>query len=159
MRTVLDRIQDIKIVTITPSIIAASNINADVTERINLGADAVKNIVIIDINVGNLPLQGTKTLVRIAINLSRGESIIRQPVTPAALQPKPMHIVSACLPQAPARLKYLSRLNAILGRYPRSSSNVNKGKNIAIGGSITEITHASTLNIPLTAISLITSLQ
>ena len=27
----------------------------------------------------------------------------QQPVTPAALQPKPMHMVSPCLPQAQAR--------------------------------------------------------
>lgn len=33
----------------------------------------------------------------------RGESVIRQPTTPAALQPKPMHMVRACLPQALAR--------------------------------------------------------
>jgi hypothetical protein len=33
----------------------------------------------------------------------RGESMIRQPTTPAALQPKPMHMVRACLPQALAR--------------------------------------------------------
>lgn len=32
-----------------------------------------------------------------------GESMIRQPTTPAALQPKPMHMVRACLPQALAR--------------------------------------------------------
>ena len=33
---------------------------------------------------------------------SRGESMMRQPTTPAALQPKPMDMVSACLPQARA---------------------------------------------------------
>ena len=46
------------------------------------------------------PLQGTKTLVSTAISRSRGESMIRAPTIPAALQPKPMHMVSACLPQA-----------------------------------------------------------
>lgn len=55
------------------------------------------------------------------------------------------HIVRACFPQVPAFLKGLSRLNAILGRYPESSKSVNKGKKIAIGGSITDTTHASTL--------------
>ena len=44
------------------------------------------------------------------------ESIIFAPVTPAALQPKPIHIVSACLPQAEHFLKGRSRLYAILGR-------------------------------------------
>ena len=54
-------------------------------------------IVAIDIRKGNLPLQGTKLLVKIAINLSRGESIILQPTQPAALQPKPMHMVMTIL--------------------------------------------------------------
>ena len=90
-------------------------------------------------------LQGTKLLVKIAINFSRGESIILAPTTPAALQPNPIHIVSACLPHAPQHLKHLSRLNAILGKSPQSSNSVNKGKNIAIGGSITETTQVSTL--------------
>jgi len=38
---------------------------------------------------GKRPLQGTKLLVSIAINLSLGESIILVPTTPAALQPNP----------------------------------------------------------------------
>lgn len=41
---------------------------------------------------GNLPLQGTKLLVIIAIKRSLGESMIRQPTMPAALHPKPMHM-------------------------------------------------------------------
>ena len=40
------------------------------------------------IRSGNLPLQGTKAFVSIAINFSLGESIILHPTTPAALQPK-----------------------------------------------------------------------
>ena len=58
----------------------------------------------------NLPLQGTKLLVRMASMRSRGESMILHPTIPAALQPKPMHMVSACLPQALQRLNGLSRL-------------------------------------------------
>ena len=50
-------------------------------------------IVAIVIKNGYLPLQGTKLLVKIAINRSLGESIILHPVTPHALQPKPMHMV------------------------------------------------------------------
>ena len=96
-------------------------------------------------SVGNLPLHGTKLFVTIAIKRSRGESIILQPTIPAALQPNPIHIVSACLPQAEHRLNDLSKLYATRGKYPASSSNVNKGKNIAIGGSITDTTHAKTL--------------
>lgn len=49
-------------------------------------------IVAIEIKKGNLPLQGTKLFVKIAINLSRGESIILHPTTPAALQPNPIHM-------------------------------------------------------------------
>lgn len=69
-----------------------------------------KNIEIIAIMAGKRPLQGTKLLVIIARILSRFESIILQPVTPAALQPKPIHIVSACFPQLLQRLKGSSRL-------------------------------------------------
>lgn len=85
-------------------------------------------------------MQGTKLLVKIAIKRSRGESIILQPTTPAALQPKPIHIVNACFPEVQHFLKHLSKLKAILGKYPKSSKNVNNGKNIAIGGNITAIT-------------------
>ena len=47
----------------------------------------------IEIKVGNLPLQGTKLFVMIAIKRSLGESMMRQPMIPAALHPKPMHMV------------------------------------------------------------------
>ena len=57
------------------------------------------------ISKGNLPLQGTKAFVSIAISFSLGESIILHPTTPAALQPNPMHIVSACFPVVQAFLK------------------------------------------------------
>lgn len=98
---------------------------------------ASKNIVAIVIKKGNLPLQGTKLLVSMAISLSLLELIIRHPTTPAALQPKPMHIVRACFPEEQHFLKHLSKLKAILGKYPKSSNKVKSGKNIAIGGSIT----------------------
>ena len=68
------------------------------------------------ISVGYLPLQGIKLFVSIASSRSRSESIIRQPVTPAALQPSPIHIQSACFPQALHLLNGLSRLYATLGR-------------------------------------------
>ena len=44
------------------------------------------------IRKGKRPLQGTKALVKIEIRRSLGESIILQPITPAALQPNPMHM-------------------------------------------------------------------
>ena len=56
-----------------------------------------------------------------------------------------MHIVNACFPEVQHFLKHLSKLKAILGKYPKSSKKVNKGKNIAIGGSITAITHDKVL--------------
>ncbi len=57
-----------------------------------------KNADAMAIIVGNLPLQGTKLLVIIAISLSLGESIILHPIIPAALQPNPMHIERHCFP-------------------------------------------------------------
>ena len=65
---------------------------------------------------GNLPLQGIKEFVRIAISFSLGESIILAPVTPAALQPNAIQLVNACLPHALHFLKHLSRLKATLGK-------------------------------------------
>ena len=50
----------------------------------------------------NLPLQGIRLLVNIAIMRSRGELMIRQPVTPTALHPSPMHMVSRHFPAASA---------------------------------------------------------
>ena len=59
-----------------------------------------------------------------------------------------MQVVRACFPQAWQPLKQRSRLKATRGRYPRSSRRVKSGKNMAMGGSITEITHANTLYTP-----------
>ena len=56
-----------------------------------------KKMVISDIMVGKRPLQGTKLLVKIAINRSRGESMILQPITPQALQPNPIQMVRRCV--------------------------------------------------------------
>ena len=80
------------------------------------GKAVAKKIVSTARIVGKRPLQGTKLLVRIAISRSLGESIILHPVTPTALQPKPMSMVSACLPQALHLEKQQSMLKAILGR-------------------------------------------
>ena len=59
-----------------------------------------KNMVMSAMSAGKRPLHGMRLLVSTASSRSRSESMIRQPTTPAALQPSPMHIVSACLPQA-----------------------------------------------------------
>lgn len=37
-------------------------------------------------------MQGTRLFVRIAISRSRGLSMMRHPMTPAALHPNPMHM-------------------------------------------------------------------
>ena len=62
-------------------------------------AAPVKNRVMRVRITGKRPLQGTKLLVRMAMRRSLGESMIRQPVTPAALQPKPIQRVRPCFPQ------------------------------------------------------------
>ncbi|MCQ2434763.1 MAG: hypothetical protein MJ062_05960 [Oscillospiraceae bacterium] len=77
-----------------------------------------------------------------AISRSRRLSIIRLSVTPTALQPKPIAIVSDCFPQARQEAKQRSVFIAMRGKIPASSMSVNSGKKIAIGGSMTEITHA-----------------
>lgn len=77
---------------------------------------AVKNIIMSIISVGKRPLQGMNELVTAAMTRSLGDSMMRQPVTPQALHPSPIHMVRACLPCAPHFLKELSRLNATLGR-------------------------------------------
>ena len=107
-----------------------------------------RNIIIIAIRVEKRPLQGIKLLVIIAINLSCFDSIILHPVTPQALQPIPIAIVRLCFPCAPHFEKNLSRLNAILGKYPKSSIIEKRGKKIAIGGNITETTHVRVVYIP-----------
>lgn len=57
-------------------------------------------------------------------------------------------MVNACFPQACERQNAWSKLNAIRGKYPVSSKRVKSGKNIAIGGSITETTLANTRQTP-----------
>ena len=46
-----------------------------------------KDIDVIAIKLGNLPLHGENTLVKIAISFSSVELIIRHPITPQALHP------------------------------------------------------------------------
>ena len=95
-----DSSRDTQKVRKTPSRMTPVSSSADSTPRPIPAPVPTKNMVMIAIRVGKRPLQGTKLLVRMAISRSRGESMMRQPTTPAALQPKPMAMVSACLPQA-----------------------------------------------------------
>ena len=95
LRMVLDKILDTKRVTIM------ANTNTPVRIILDfklLNVPTAKNMVMMAISPGNLPLHGTNALVRIAISLSLGESIILHPTTPHALQPRPMHIERACFP-------------------------------------------------------------
>ena len=115
-KMVLERSFDARSENIIPINMTAVRSNADKNDANTPEAEARKNIEMTAIIDGNRPLHGTKELVSIAISLSRGESIILHPVTPAALHPKPIHIVRACFPQAEQLLKHLSRLNAIRGR-------------------------------------------
>lgn len=52
-------------------------------------------------------------------------------------------------------MNVLSRLKAILGRYPESSSSENNGKKMAIGGNITDITQKTVFRIPFMIMSII----
>lgn len=91
-RSVAERSFETKSVTTTPKTITVNNKPAETSERNGNEIPVAKNIVIIAIKVGNLPLQGTKLFVTVAIIRSLGDSIIRQPVTPQALHPNPINI-------------------------------------------------------------------
>lgn len=92
-KMVFDSNFEMKNVIATPNTMVPVRIKVDTSGRKGSVMAPAKNIVIIEINVGNRPLHGTKLLVKMAISRSRGESIIRQPMTPHALQPNPMHMV------------------------------------------------------------------
>ena len=77
-------------VTVMPSTMTAASTRE--MRREDIPVMPVKKMVAIVIMAGNRPLQGIKLLVRIAISLSRLESMIRVPTTPAALQPSPIHM-------------------------------------------------------------------
>ena len=100
----------------TSKVVTIDIMISDKSISVDVNVDVVKNIVISVIRVGNLPLQGTKLFVRIAINLSFFELIILADITPQALHPNPIHIVRDCLPLVHALLKSLSILNASLGK-------------------------------------------
>ena len=102
--------------SIDASTLRTTNMDNKIAEPIFGDWLAVKNTQIKQMRDGKRPLQGMKAFVMMAMSLSLGESMILAPVTAAALQPKPMQVVSACLPQALHFLNALSRLNATLGK-------------------------------------------
>ena len=85
---VLDNILETSNAQNIPSSITNITLRVDIIDAPNPCIVPAIKIVAIEIKNGNLPLQGTKLLVSIAINFSLGELIILQPVTPAALHPK-----------------------------------------------------------------------
>lgn len=98
-KIVNESIFDISSVIKIEKIIRPSRVRADSVDDANLfDAPETKNMEIIAIKEGNLPLQGENIFVKIAISFSFFDSIILQPITPQALQPYPIHIVKACFP-------------------------------------------------------------
>ena len=92
-----DRILETISVTNTPN--TTSTATAIGAARWLNGEDnSPKNTEASIISVGKRPLHGMKLFVIMAMRRSRGESIIRAAITPAALHPNPMLIVRACLP-------------------------------------------------------------
>ena len=89
---VADKSFDITRVITIPRMITQDKIAADNTEEKIPVAPPTQNMVIMAIIVGKRPLHGTKLFVIMAIRRSLGESMIRQPMIPAALQPNPMHM-------------------------------------------------------------------
>ena len=90
-KRVCESILDTRNVRSIPNIITAVKISMDIILLPKI-IPPVKNMVIIAIKVGNLPLHGMKLLVMIAISRSLLESIILAPVTPTALHPNPMQM-------------------------------------------------------------------
>ena len=89
---VLDSSFEISNVAVIPTRMAPVSPTAEMTDPSNPDRPATKNIVITEMRAGKRPLQGTKLFVRMAMSRSLGESIIRHPTTPAALQPNPIHM-------------------------------------------------------------------
>ena len=107
---------DVANVSTTPNTATPITASAEIRPAQCAGTAPPTKIVATRICVGQRPLQIAKLFVMIAISRSRGLSMMRAATTPAALQPQPLAIVSACLPCAPARRKVRSRLNATRGR-------------------------------------------
>ena len=97
-KIVIDKIFDVKRVIKSPKIISIDKYIAQIKLfKTEFELNPTKNIVMSAISVGKRPLHGVKLLVNIAIILSRGESMILQPTTPAALHPKPIHVINTIL--------------------------------------------------------------
>ena len=91
--TVMERTLETAKVMHTPRTMNRVRSRADSMESKAPPDTPTKNMEIMAMRVGNLPLQGTKLLVIMAMSRSLGESMMRQPTMPAALHPNPIHIV------------------------------------------------------------------
>lgn len=91
--TVMERTLETAKVMHTPRTMNRVRSRADSMESKAPPDTPTKNMEIMAIRVGNLPLQGTKLLVIMAMSRSLGESMMRQPTMPAALHPNPIHMV------------------------------------------------------------------
>ncbi len=91
MRTVQDKSLEQASVIRMDKRIKAVSVRADTNEP-SIPPETARKSEIKAMSVGKRPLQGTKALVRMAINRSRLESMIRHPTTPAALHPNPIHM-------------------------------------------------------------------
>lgn len=99
LRIVLDKMRFTKKVIATEKHnIRSSRTLCQTVEKLSNKVGA-RNKVITAIIIGNLPLQGINEFVKMAKSRSLLESIILHPFIAAALQPSPIHIVSACFPQ------------------------------------------------------------
>ncbi|MNE51143.1 hypothetical protein D3C80_1457550 [compost metagenome] len=113
----MDMTQDTVRVTVMP--ISTMPISTRAVEKVRsapVEAAPTMNMEASRIRVGHRPLHGTKLLVRIASIRSLGDSMMRVERMAAALQPKPIDIVKACLPWPPDFLNRRSMLKATRGR-------------------------------------------
>ena len=94
----------------TDSSIRHSIISAARAEEMFFPKIIINDADITDTSIGSLPLHGIKEFVSTASMRSLFESIILEPLIPTALQPRPIHIINACLPQAPQAANGRSRL-------------------------------------------------
>ena len=108
LSSVADSILDTANVANIPSNITKVSAAADKTLPANPPALTKKSEIIVMI-IGKRPLHGTKTFVSMAISRSRLLSIMRHPTMPAALHPKPIHIVYTILYHEVRHMLYVTQ--------------------------------------------------
>ena len=91
-KTVADSRREHASVPATPRTSVPSSSAAPSTEESRPERPPTKYRVMRAMRVGNLPLQGTREEVKMAMSRSLGLSMMRQPVTPQALHPMDIHM-------------------------------------------------------------------